>query len=164
MMDALSAASDSAFEANVSPSFRAFARNAEQDGRIGMFVADPSDLEKALFGSLLEIPVARAEIYAVQNRAAAANDDANSATAEIDAGTPGASAENAPGAATDSEAPAYLVSAKIELADPRTVRAFSMLLKLALGSAVSASGTTLSVDAVPVSASALADAARFLYF
>jgi hypothetical protein len=58
----------------------------------------------------------------------------------------------------------YLVSARIVLSDERTVRAFSILLKLALGTAVQTDGASLVIDRIPVSASTLADSAVFLYF
>ncbi len=144
MLAALANPETAPFESRISPAFRSYSHNAASDGRVGLLVLNPAAMETALFGSLLEIPVERIELFA------AAADDANGATAGTAAGTDGA--------------PLYLVSARIELSDERTVRAFSILLKLSLGTAVRTDGASLVIDRIPVSASTLADSAVFLYF
>lgn len=154
MLAALANPETAPFESRISPAFRSYSHNAASDGRVGLLVLNPAAMETALFGSLLEMPVERIELFAV--------------TAD-DAATTGADPADVAGAATTGAdpaagAPLYLVSARIVLSDERTVRAFSILLKLALGTAVQTDGASLVIDRIPVSASTLADSAVFSYF
>ena len=152
MLAALANPETAPFESRISPAFRSYSHNAASDGRVGLLVLNPAAMETALFGSLLEMPVERIELFAVTA------DDAPTTGAD-----PAAGATAGTAAGTDG-APLYLVSARIELSDERTVRAFSILLKLSLGTAVRTDGASLVIDRIPVSASTLADSAVFLYF
>ncbi|HPX47795.1 MAG TPA: hypothetical protein PK408_06295, partial [Treponemataceae bacterium] len=133
MLAALANPETAPFESRISPAFRSYSHNAASDGRVGLLVLNPAAMETALFGSLLEMPVERIELFAV--------------TAD-DAATTGADPADVVGAAATGAdpaagAPLYLVSARIVLSDERTVRAFSILLKLALGTAVQTDGASL---------------------
>ena len=154
MLAALANPETAPFESRISPAFRSYSHNAASDGRVGLLVLNPAAMETALFGSLLEMPVERIELFAVTA------DDAVATSADP-ADVAGAAATGADPAAG---APLYLVSARIVLSDERTVRAFSILLKLALGTAVQTDGASLVIDRIPVSASKLADSAVFSYF
>ena len=155
MLAALANPETAPFESRISPAFRSYSHNAASDGRVGLLVLNPAAMETALFGSLLEMPVERIELFAVTA------DDAPTTGADPAADVAGAATTGADPAAG---APLYLVSARIVLSDERTVRAFSILLKLSLGTAVRTDGASLVIDRIPVSASTLADSAVFLYF
>lgn len=155
MLAALANPETTPFESRISPAFRSYSHNAASDGRVGLLVLNPAAMETALFGSLLEMPVERIELFAVTA------DDAPTTGADPAADVAGAATTGADPAAG---APLYLVSARIVLSDERTVRAFSILLKLALGTAVQTDGASLVIDRIPVSASTLADSAVFSYF
>lgn len=135
---------------NVSTGFSVFAQNAREDGRIGLYLNDPSFLVQLIFGSEIIFPIEFVEIYATPPTAQIENKPKGTETALCNDST--------------RDESAYVIYAHVELQNERSARVFASILRLTLGVSSVQNDSSVIISEFQVKQQSLVDLAQKMYF